>query len=42
MKFAPCHLDAYLILVELALRDRPGAIVAFLPEGAAGMDEENL
>jgi len=42
VKFAPCHLDPDLILGDLTLGDRPGAVVPFLPERTAGMDEQHF
>jgi len=42
LKFAPCHIDAHLILGELTFRYRPNALVAFLPEGTAGMNQQQL
>src|SRR4030081_1260406 len=41
-KFAPCHVDAYLIVGELAFRYRPDALVTSLPERTAWMNKENL
>src|SRR5207248_7283865 len=42
VKFPARYVHTLLILGHLALGNRPGALVAFLPEGASGMDEQDL
>src|SRR5262249_21176890 len=42
LELALSRRQRLLVGVDLALRDRPGAIVLILPEGAAGVDEEEL
>src|ERR1700737_3993704 len=42
LKFAPRDVDGGFVLGELTLRYRPHALVAFLPERPARMDEEHL
>src|SRR5439155_14697736 len=41
-EFATCGIESIFRVAELALGDRPGALVLLGPEGSAGMDEENL
>jgi hypothetical protein len=42
VELAARDVDRLLAGLDLALWDRPRPLVAFLPEGATGVDEQNL